>query len=117
MPCPRYYLGNLFLKRKWKIIRTSVKKGAAIGVNSTIICGVTIGTYSMVGGGSVVTKDVPDHGLVFGSPAKLKGFVCFCGCRLEGGTEKGKSVVFKCKKCKKSVSVPRKTYDMMEVCE
>ena len=62
-----------------KIVPTVVKKGASIGANSTIICGVTIGGYGMIGAGSVVTKNVPPFGLVYGNPAELKSFVCYCG--------------------------------------
>jgi acetyltransferase-like isoleucine patch superfamily enzyme len=57
-------------KAEWKITKTLVKKGAAIGANSTIICGVTIGRGAMVGAGSVVTKDVPPYSLVVGNPAR-----------------------------------------------
>ena len=56
-------------------VATLVKKGAAIGANSTIICGMVIGEYAMVGAGSVVTKDVPDFALVYGNPAKIHGSV------------------------------------------
>ncbi len=58
---------------------TLVKKGATLGANCTIICGTTIGRYAFVGAGAVVTKDVPDHALVFGSPARIKGWMCSCG--------------------------------------
>jgi len=58
------------VKAEWKITKTLVKKGAAIGANSTIICGVTVGKGAMVGAGSVVTKDVPDYSLVVGNPAR-----------------------------------------------
>lgn len=61
---------------------TLVKKGATIGANATIICGVTLGEYSFVGAGAVVTKDVPAHALVYGNPAKLKGRMCKCGEKL-----------------------------------
>ncbi len=61
---------------------TLVRKGASIGANATIICGTTLNEYAMVGAGSVVTKDVPAYGLVIGVPAKLVGFVCYCGTRL-----------------------------------
>lgn len=59
----------------WTITPTLVKKGASIGANATIICGVTIGEYAMVGAGSVVTKDVPPYGLVVGNPAASIGTV------------------------------------------
>lgn len=58
---------------------TYVCKGASLGANSTIVCGVTIGEYAMVGAGSVVTKDVAPYALVYGNPAKLHGFCCYCG--------------------------------------
>lgn len=63
----------------WKIAKTTVKEGASIGANSTIICGVNIGKFAMIGAGSVVTKNVPDYALVYGNPAKFKGYVCKCG--------------------------------------
>lgn len=61
---------------------TLVKRGATIGANATIVCGHTIGRYAFVGAGAVVTKDVPDHALVVGNPARRIGWVCRCGERL-----------------------------------
>jgi UDP-2-acetamido-3-amino-2,3-dideoxy-glucuronate N-acetyltransferase len=61
---------------------TLVKRGATIGANATIVCGVTIGRYAFVGAGAVVTKNVRDHALVLGNPAKHIGWVCECGERL-----------------------------------
>ena len=66
----------------WKITRTKVKKGASLGANVTVVCGNTIGAYSMVGSGSVVTKDVPDYALMVGNPARQTGWVCRCGQKL-----------------------------------
>ena len=68
----------------WQVTKTLVKKGASIGANATIVCGVTIGENAMVGAGSVVTKDVPAHALVVGNPAKQIGNVCLCGRRTVG---------------------------------
>jgi UDP-2-acetamido-3-amino-2,3-dideoxy-glucuronate N-acetyltransferase len=65
-----------------KYHKTLVKEGASIGANATIVCGITIGKNAFIGAGSVVTKDVPDHALVYGSPAKVKGWVCECGQKL-----------------------------------
>jgi len=62
---------------------TLVKKGATIGANATIVCGNTIGRYAFIGAGAVVTRDVPDHALVVGNPARLIGWVCRCGERLK----------------------------------
>ncbi|MGE0761066.1 MAG: DapH/DapD/GlmU-related protein [Pirellulaceae bacterium] len=59
--------------------RTLVKRGASLGANATIVCGVTIGEFALVGAGAVVTRDVPAHGLVYGNPARLRGWACECG--------------------------------------
>ena len=72
-----------FVERKHEYRKTLVKKGAAIGANATIVCGVTLGEYSFVGAGSVVTKDVPAHAMVYGSPARQRGWVCACGVKLD----------------------------------
>lgn len=65
----------------WTVSKTLVESGASIGANATIVCGVTIGAWSLVGAGSVVTKDVPPHALVVGNPARVIGYVCKCGRR------------------------------------
>jgi UDP-2-acetamido-3-amino-2,3-dideoxy-glucuronate N-acetyltransferase len=62
---------------------TLVQKGASIGANATIICGNTIGSYSLIGAGSVITKDVPDYALIIGNPGKQIGWVSQYGHRLE----------------------------------
>ncbi|NEU05853.1 acyltransferase [Clostridium senegalense] len=67
----------------WEVVGTLIKKGAAIGANSTVICGITIGEYAMVGSGSVVTDDINPYELVAGNPAKKIGYVCKCGNRLD----------------------------------
>ena len=64
-----------FVERKNEYKKTIVKKGASIGANATIVCGVTIGEYALVGAGSVVTKDVPPYSLVYGAPARVMGRV------------------------------------------
>jgi UDP-2-acetamido-3-amino-2,3-dideoxy-glucuronate N-acetyltransferase len=68
---------------------TLVKKGATLGANCTIVCGTTIGRYAFVGAGAVVTKDVPDYALVTGSPARLAGWMCECGVKLNWSDEEG----------------------------
>ena len=72
-----------FIERKHEFKKTLVKKGCSIGANATIVCGVTIGKYSFVGAGSVVTKDVPDFALVYGVPAEIHGWVSKNGYKLE----------------------------------
>lgn len=64
---------------------TLVRTGASLGANCTIVCGVTIGRYALVGAGAVVTRDVPDHALVYGNPARQRGWVCECGTKLDEG--------------------------------
>ena len=80
---PNVTFTNDFAPRSKKypaeFLRTIVKKGASIGANSTIIGGVTIGEYAMVGAGSVVTKNIPNNELWFGNPARFKSYVCNCG--------------------------------------
>jgi UDP-2-acetamido-3-amino-2,3-dideoxy-glucuronate N-acetyltransferase len=67
------------VSRKDEYKQTLVRKGASIGANATVVCGVTLGCYCFVGAGSVVTRDVPDYALVYGSPARLRGWMCQCG--------------------------------------
>lgn len=69
--------------KEWRITETLVKKGASIGANATIRCGITIGEYATVGSGSVVTRDVPSQALVVGNPAHQIGWVCKCGFKLD----------------------------------
>lgn len=64
-----------FVERKTEYKKTILKKGCSIGANATIVCGVTIGEYALVGAGSVVTKDVPPYALVYGNPARVHGKV------------------------------------------
>lgn len=65
-----------------KYVPTVVKRGVTIGANATIVCGNSIGKYSFIGAGAVVTIDVPDYALVYGNPARLQGWVCECGTKL-----------------------------------
>lgn len=79
--------------RKDAFMRTVVRQGATVGANATVVCGVTIGRYAMVGAGSVVTRDVPDFGLVYGVPARSQGWVCHCGERAARDLAEGSSYV------------------------
>jgi UDP-2-acetamido-3-amino-2,3-dideoxy-glucuronate N-acetyltransferase len=70
------------VERKNEYRRTLVKKGASIGANATVVCGSTLGRYSFVAAGAVVTRDIPDFALVMGVPAERVGWMCYCGVRL-----------------------------------
>jgi UDP-2-acetamido-3-amino-2,3-dideoxy-glucuronate N-acetyltransferase len=81
------YNPRAFIERKEEFMPTLVKRGATIGANATVVCGVTIGRYAMVGAGAVVKDDIPDHAVAAGVPARLIGWACRCGTTLqiEGG--------------------------------
>ena len=72
-----------FVSRKNEYRKTIVKRGATIGANCTIVCGVTIGEYAFVAAGAVVVSDVPPHAMVAGVPEEPLGFACTCGERLK----------------------------------
>lgn len=76
-----------FIERKHEYRKTTIRTGASIGANATIACGHEIGRFAFVGAGAVVTRDVPDYALVYGSPARIHGYVCECGekLRFSGG--------------------------------
>lgn len=73
------------ISRKHEFKETLVRRGASIGANATIVCGVTIGRYALIGAGAVVTDDVGDYALVTGNPARQTGYMCICGEKLPGG--------------------------------
>lgn len=81
-------------------LQTIVKRGASIGANVTVVCGTTIGTCAFIGAGSVVTKDVPDYALAYGTPARVHGWVCECGEKLQFDDEKAQ-----CSACAKKYSI------------
>jgi len=90
------------ISRKHEYMHTLVKKGATIGANATIVCGVTVGEHAFIGAGAVVTKDVPDNALVYGNPARIQGWMCDCGVKLDVS---GKTGV--CGACGKKIKLPK----------
>ena len=64
---------------EWELVSTVVRRGASLGAQATVVCGVTIGSFALVAAGAVVTTDVPAHALVAGNPARHLGWVCRCG--------------------------------------
>ena len=107
--------GSLKAADDWELSATLVKRGASIGANAVIVCGVTVGEWAMIGSGAVVSRDVPDHGLVWGNPARLRGFVCPCGQRLEtmAGYEKRieGTVELHCPKCGMMIQVSKANWE------
>ena len=71
------------VERKDEYKDTLIRRGATIGANATIVCGITLGRFAFVGAGAVVTRDVPDFGVVYGAPAKIRNWACRCGLMLE----------------------------------
>lgn len=98
----------------WKIVKTTVNKGASFGANSTIICGITVGEYAMIGAGSVVTKDVPEQALVYGNPAKIRGFVCKCGSKLKIKSDEAEIVIMLCAKCNQEFEIPKSVHESID---
>ncbi len=84
------------IPRRDEFRKALVKRGATLGANSTILCGVTIGRYALIGAGSVVTKDVPDYALVTGVPARRTGWACRCGVTLPQANSKSTLVCPAC---------------------
>ncbi len=90
----------------WQVTPTLVKYGASIGAGSIIVCGITIGEFALIGAGSVVTKDVPAHTLVFGNPARFHGYVCRCARRLGDVHEHEGQLVGHCEVCSTLCRIP-----------
>jgi len=85
--------------RKDEYKKTIVKKGASIGANSTVLCGITIGQYAFIGAGALVNKDVSDYALVYGSPARIQGWMCYCGIKLNLSNSSDSKKTTECANC------------------
>ena len=97
------------IRRMDELRRTLVRKGASLGANCTIICGITIGRYAFVGAGAVATRDVPDYALVVGNPARIVGWMCVCGVRMKLDRRAGE-----CPACGRRYRKTGKTLDLLE---
>jgi UDP-2-acetamido-3-amino-2,3-dideoxy-glucuronate N-acetyltransferase len=87
------------VSRKDEYRRTLARRGCTIGANATILSGITLGEYSFAGAGAVVTRDVPPFALVVGSPARVVGWVCKCGARLDLPAELDAPAMVQCAEC------------------
>lgn len=92
------------IERKSEFKQTLIRRGATIGANATVVCGHTLGRFCFIGAGTVVTRDVPDFGLVVGNPGRLRGFVCYCGDRLPIDVEAESIDAVSCGSCGKRYS-------------
>jgi acetyltransferase-like isoleucine patch superfamily enzyme len=99
--------GKLKSADDWEITPTLVKYGASIGAGSIIVCGVTIGEFALIGAGSVVTKVVPAHALVYGNPARHQGYVCRCARRFSHVDEEGDKLIGWCDVCQQKCLINR----------
>jgi len=107
--------GKLKTRGNWDCLGVKVCHGATIG-SSAIVFPVRIGKWAMIGAGAVVTRDVPNFGLVYGNPARLKGFVCKCGkiLRMTSGEKRDRSNVFlKCGHCENLIPIDNVSYDKL----
>ena len=91
--------GTLKTDADWEVGRTLVRYGASLGAGAIVLPDVTVGRFALVGAGAVVTKSVPDHGLVLGNPARLVGYVCHCGRRLLERTRRAGALLMGCPAC------------------
>lgn len=89
------------IERKSEYKKTLVKQGASIGANATVVCGNNLGAFCFIGAGAVITRDVPDYALMVGNPARLRGFVCYCGEKLDFDTRPDSDSESECGVCKK----------------
>ncbi|WP_069660401.1 acyltransferase [Arcticibacter eurypsychrophilus] len=80
-----------------EFLKIKIETGASIGANSTLIGGINIGKYAMIGAGSLINKDIPNYSLWYGNPGKLKGYVCKCGTKLDSD--------YHCEGCAKSYTM------------
>jgi acetyltransferase-like isoleucine patch superfamily enzyme len=99
--------GSLKSDADWELGRVLVKEGASVGAGAIVVAGVTVGRFALVGAGAVVTRDVPDYGLVYGNPARLAGYVCENGHRVEATAEQRPGgTLWRCPTCSREVIVP-----------
>ncbi len=97
--------GSLKAADDWVLTKTLIRRGAALGANSTIVCGHTVGEWAMIGSGSVVSRNIPDYGLAWGNPAALHGFVCPCGTKLEKESITESAVTAACPACGRKIII------------
>jgi acetyltransferase-like isoleucine patch superfamily enzyme len=98
----------------WQVEPSTIRRGASVGARAVVLPGIVVGRFAMVAAGAVVTRDVPDHGLVQGNPARLVGFVCACGRRLTEQGGEGEETRMVCLPCQLSLFMPPDLLDEAE---
>ena len=99
---------------EWHVVPTMVRRGASVGANVTVVCGVTLGEYCMIGAGAVVTKDVPPHALVIGNPGRIAGFVSVMGRLVEEVRRDAGHVVARSPETGEEVRIPESTWSLID---
>ena len=95
-----------FIWDEGHVSATRICRGASIGANATLVCGITVGEYAMIGAGSVVAEDVPPFALMLGNPGRQKGWVCYCGRRLRTVEEENENkTTYRCDACGKKIEI------------
>jgi acetyltransferase-like isoleucine patch superfamily enzyme len=105
--------GSLKGAADWAVSPILVRQGAAIGAQAVVLPGVTIGRWAMVGSGAVVTRDVPDYGMVWGNPARLRGYVCPCGRPLKAVEETDAQVIAHCSACDWTTTFEKSAWEVL----
>jgi len=95
----------------WTVIPTLLRHGCSVGANATVMCGITLGEYSMISAGAVITVDTLPYGLYIGNPARLKGFVSKNGFEMESVEAEANYLIFKCSKTRERLRV---TFEALE---
>lgn len=98
--------GELKGQEDWEVGRILVRAGASIGAGAIILPNVEIGSFALIGAGSVVTRSVPDQALVYGNPARLYGYVCRCARKLEQLARTPEGLIGRCPVCQVSYTLP-----------
>ncbi len=106
--------GILKSDAEWEVSPSFIGRGAGIGGGVVILPGVSVGKWAIAGAGAVVTRSVPDYGLVYGNPARLVGFVCPCGQRLDFELESNGAANLKCPNCNSEISIPLNVYRQVQ---
>lgn len=98
--------GTLKSDADWTVSQGLIAEGASVGGGAIVLPGVTVGRFALAGSGSVVTRDVPNHAIVVGNPARVVGFACRCGARLLEVAAAGGQVEYRCPDCGEEVVLP-----------